>query len=315
MKYLFFDIECSNCFDNIGKMCEFGYVLTDENLKVLRSDDIPMSPGKGHDCRFNLTGRNHEKDLVLAYDHEFYYEQPEFPHFYKRIKNLIEDPDTICFAYSMANDIAHLYNSCNRYKLEPFNYICYDVQKFVAMYLEIKEQMSLHNACKEIVGPNSIVRLHEHLSRDDAEMERIIFAAICELTKKLPSEVLSESESTKVNSMEYMHTLLERGKIRQENKKIRKHYFSLVAVDEVLDAPENKGKRYNVSSKLKKDKNKMSIIEEFVKNNNYFFCGRIKQTDFFLVYDEDNREELLKGFKYPFEGKVLTYQEFLETIK
>ena len=35
MKYLFFDIECSNCFNNIGKMCEFGYVVTDENFKII----------------------------------------------------------------------------------------------------------------------------------------------------------------------------------------------------------------------------------------------------------------------------------------
>ena len=47
MKYLFFDIECSNCFNGIGKMCEFGYVLTDESLRVMKSGEIPMSPGKG----------------------------------------------------------------------------------------------------------------------------------------------------------------------------------------------------------------------------------------------------------------------------
>ena len=62
MKYLFFDIECSNCFQGVGKMCEFGYVLTDENLVVMKTGDIPMSPGKGRGNRFNLTGRKHEKD-------------------------------------------------------------------------------------------------------------------------------------------------------------------------------------------------------------------------------------------------------------
>ena len=46
MKYLFFDIECSNCHGGIGKMCEFGYVLTDENFNIISQDDIPMSPGK-----------------------------------------------------------------------------------------------------------------------------------------------------------------------------------------------------------------------------------------------------------------------------
>ena len=33
MKYLFFDIECANCFDGKGKICEFGYIQTDENFE------------------------------------------------------------------------------------------------------------------------------------------------------------------------------------------------------------------------------------------------------------------------------------------
>lgn len=127
MKYLFFDIECSNCFNGVGKMCEYGYVLTDDNLHTLKADDIPMSPGRRRDSKFNLKGRKNEKDLELAYEDEFYFEQPEFNHFYKQIKSLMEDPDTICFAYSMNNDIAHLYHACKRYGLEPIKYTCYDV--------------------------------------------------------------------------------------------------------------------------------------------------------------------------------------------
>ena len=30
MKYLFFDIECSNCYDKEGKICEFGYTILNE---------------------------------------------------------------------------------------------------------------------------------------------------------------------------------------------------------------------------------------------------------------------------------------------
>ena len=40
MRYLFFDIECSE-----GKsMCSFGYVLTDEKFRILEKDDILMNP-------------------------------------------------------------------------------------------------------------------------------------------------------------------------------------------------------------------------------------------------------------------------------
>ena len=97
MKYLFFDVECSNCHNGIGKLCEFGYVLTDEKFNILAKDDIPMSPGKGHWSRFDLTGRKSERDLVLSYDYDYYYAQPEFPSFYARIKKLMCDKDTICF--------------------------------------------------------------------------------------------------------------------------------------------------------------------------------------------------------------------------
>lgn len=65
MKYLFFDIECSNCFNKIGKICEFGYVLCDENLSILKKGDIPMSPGKGAGNRFHLKGRKKISNLLM----------------------------------------------------------------------------------------------------------------------------------------------------------------------------------------------------------------------------------------------------------
>lgn len=312
MKYLFFDVECSNCFDGIGKVCEFGYVLCDENLNVIKSDDLPMSPGKGSGNRFYLKGRNHEKDIELAYEDEYYYEQPEFPHFFKQIKKLMEDPDTICFAYSMDNDIAHLYNACARYKLEPLNYECYDVQQLVAAYLEKKGQMSLHNACKEIVGPNSVVKLHEHLSRDDAMMEKLIFEAICVLTKKKANELLKESSFAGTNSIEYIDKINKRGKKKLEAKASKTHYYSMVALDEELNSKENKGRRYNVSDKLKKDNNKMAKIVELVKSKNGLFSGRINQSDFFIVTDEKNKQEILDSLKYPFDGEIITFDEFIK---
>ena len=204
MKYLVFDIECSNCFNGIGKMCEFGYVLTDESFNVLREEDIPMSPGRGRENRFHLKGRKHQKDLELAYEYSYYFEQPEFPHFYKKIKKLIEDDDLVCFAFSMDNDIPHLFNSCKRYGLTPFNYVCYDVQKFVAKYYEIDGQISLIDACRRIVGRNSTIKLIEHLSRDDAKMEMMIMEAICVLTGKSSKQLLEESEYAKTNSLEFM---------------------------------------------------------------------------------------------------------------
>ena len=314
MKYLFFDIECSNCFNGVGKMCEFGYVFTDENFNIMKHGDIPMSPGKGRECRFYLKGRKHEKDLELAYEYDYYFNQPEFPSFYNQIKRMMEDPDTICFAYSMDNDIPHLYHACTRYKLQPFNYECYDVQKLVAAYLEKKGQMSLKNACLRIVGPNSVVRLQEHLSRDDAEMERLIFEAICILTKTDSKALLEQSQFARTNSIEYMERIKERGKRKRLKTAGHELYNSLAVPDEELDKPENVGRRYNISGELKADLNALKVTINLIKHKNGILCNRISKSDYFIAYNDKNKEEIIKGFKHPFEGQVLTYEEFITSI-
>ena len=314
MKYLFFDVECSNCHNGIGKLCEFGYVLTDEKFNIIAKDDIPMSPGKGHWSRFDLTGRKGEHDLVLAYDCDYYYSQPEFPHFYSRIKKLMCDKDTICFAYSMGNDIRHIHNTCERYKLEPLNYECYDVQMLVAHHLNQKGQMKLENACKTIVGSSSLIGLEEHLSRDDAKMEMMVFEAICNREQKDSTMLLDESLFAKTNSIEFIDRIRNRSNKKQIIEAERHHYFSMVAPDDILDAPENKGKRYYVSDKLKRDKVKMSLILETVKNRGGLLSGRLNQTDILIATDDKNREEILNSLKHSFDGEILTYQEFLEKI-
>lgn len=315
MKYLFFDIECSNCFNGVGKMCEFGYVLTDENFNIMKHGDIPMSPGKGRECRFYLKGRKHEKDLELAYDYDYYYSSPEFPSFYNQIKKLVEDPDTICFAYSMDNDIPHLHHACTRYRLKPLNYTCYDVQKLVAQYLEIKGQMSLKNACLRIVGPNSVVKLQEHLSRDDAEMERLIFEAICILTKTNSKELLEQSRFASTNSIEYMNHLKERDQRKRLKTAGHDLYRSLIVSDSDLDKPEYIEKRYNISGALKADMPLLKSTIELIKSKDGILCNKLSKTDFFIVYDDKNKEEILKNFKHPFEGKIITYQEFVSETK
>ena len=82
MRYLFFDIECCNGRD----ICEFGYVITDENFNILEKDDIIINP----ENKFNLTGRPGGRNISLFYSKDVYYKAKTFPHYYDRIKKLIE---------------------------------------------------------------------------------------------------------------------------------------------------------------------------------------------------------------------------------
>ncbi len=312
MKYLFFDVECANCFNGVGKICEFGYVLTDENFKTLMSDDIPMSPGNGKENRFYLKGRKGEKDLELAYDESFYKEQPEFPAFYKQIKKIMEDQNTICFAFSMENDIHHLASTCARYKLNQINFTCYDVQKLAAKYLELNRQIGLENACKRIVGPHALVKLQAHLSRDDSFMEMMILEALCELNNTKSDSLLKECEYAKTNSIEFMNRAKEKKTKKRVKTKGHELYSSLSIPHEDIDNPDYIGKRYNFSGELKSHFEELNLAISKVKENGGVLCNNLSKTDFFIVFDETNKKDILDGFKRPFEGRVLTFKEFMD---
>lgn len=311
MNYLFFDIECSNCFNGIGKICEFGYVLCDDNLNVIRQGDIPMSPGKGRENRFRLKDRTHEKDIELAYDYDYYFAQPEFPSFYNRIKRMMEEPDTICFAFSMGNDIRYLNNTCVRYKLEPLNYICYDMQIIAGRYLEKSGQISLKSACLEIVGSHSLVQLQEHLSRDDAMMEKMILESICNRQQIKTTELLKQSNFAKTNSLDYINCFKESKKRKRDTKEGNNLYKSIVISDEELDKEEYIGKRYNVSSVIKCHPEVLKKTIDAIKAKNGVFTNNLEKTDCLIVFDEKNKESIIKTVKGRFSGEYITLEELL----
>lgn len=91
-------------------------------------------------------------------------------------------------------------------------------------------------------------------------------------------------------------------------------YNSLAVDESELDKPENVGRRYNISGELKADLNALKVTINLIQSNNGILCNKISKSDFFIVYDDKNKEEILKSFKHPFDGQVLTYQEVLSTI-
>ncbi len=312
MKYLFFDIECSNCFNGIGKMCEFGYVLTDEKFLIISKGDIVMSPGKGRNNRFHLEERQNRDDIQLGYDYEYYLSQPEFPSFYNRIKSLMEDADTICFAFSMDNDILHLHHSCTRYGLVPFDYSCYDVQKLAAKYMGIKGQMSQEKAFIDIVGPNEYVKMHEHQPDDDAKMEMKIFQAICELEKKSSKELLEENYSFRTYSLDFIKEFEDRKNAKKLKTKAYDLYRANTMFMPELDNEENRGRRYALSGRLKNKPETVQMILDKVKSINGISCDNIKFSDFFIVKDEKDKEFFIRRFEEPYQGEFITFDELMK---
>lgn len=308
MKYLFFDVECSNCFNGVGKLCEFGYVLTDENFKIILKDEIPMSPGKGKESRFHLTGRKGQKDIELGYDYKYYFSQPEFPHFYEKIKKLMTAQDTICFAFAAENDVSHIHNTCKRYRLEPLNYQYYDIQKFAKSYLEDKEETGLKAAFDRIVGKGYGVGLQEHSSSDDAKMTMMVFEAICALEKTTSKVYLSLKKP--MNSRGFMDYLAKKAQEKSIRTKLYDDYINIAKKDiEGRNTDEIIGKRCIISGEIKRQEETFNKAISEIHKNGGVCVLKINDSDFFLVKDEKNKNDIEKSLKEPYYGKFVILSE------
>lgn len=181
--YLFFDIECANCFGGVGKMCSFGYVLTDSDFNILESDDIVMNP----ECEFDwylFSG----KGATLAYDREYFRKQPSFPAFYEKIRSLLSRPDNQNFVFGEINDVGFVVTAVERYGCQWFDFSACNVEKIVFVENEIFGRLGAR--CNLLGIDNSDIT--EHKSQDDSVMTMRLLKAFCEKTGENPDQLVQK---------------------------------------------------------------------------------------------------------------------------
>jgi hypothetical protein len=325
MNYLFVDFECANCFGGVGKICEFGYVLTDEKFNVIRTDDIPMSPGSGLDCRFNLKGRKGGRDLVLAEDEDFYYSCPEFPEYYQHIRKLFENKDTQVFGYSVKNDILFLDGTIKRYNKEEFNYVAYDIQAMMKYYSENREKfLGLKSALIQLGLENKLVQFKEHLPRDDAFMSMLVVKEMCKNLEVTLPQLIELSPSCKIDVLPYIKDFVTNKAKKPRDDKDSKCEFKIMKTAQImwgdfyrensllLEKEESIGKIITISAKIKEDINVLEQVIQLIKKRHLVAYDRIVGADMILVANEEDKERLLKHFIHPYNGKFVLYNDFID---
>lgn len=169
MRYLAFDIECCN-----GKhICEFGYVITDENFREVEKCVLTINP----ESEFKLTGRQDSRDLRLCFDADVYCRSPLFTEYYDKIKSLLEASEQIIIGHAVSNDAGFLRTACKRYHLTPINFSFFDSQRCYSMFADIKDKISLERAEEglKLQKPE-----HSHRSDDDALASLQLVQAMCQ---------------------------------------------------------------------------------------------------------------------------------------
>lgn len=185
MKYLFFDIECANCYTGKGKIYSFGYVLTDENFNVIGApEDILMNPDSNFDP--------YVRKKILAYDKKMFKSLPKFDEIYPTIKNMMTAEDTLCFGYGIQNDLHFLEDDCNRYGLPIIEAKTFDIQRLI----EIAENEKAKKLDAEYTERTGKEERGTHRSDEDAVRTAEIAKSICLKQNKKLHEYFLEKDGT-----------------------------------------------------------------------------------------------------------------------
>ena len=170
MNYLFFDVECANSFDGVGKICEFGYVLTDENLNVIKQGIHLINP----DAEFDW----YVKYKIISYAIKEYEKAPKYPKIYRmHIQELVELPDTLYVGHGVRDDIKYLNDEANRYNLPRFERRCIDSSQIHRRFYNLPQTKGLKAIVKELeIGDHK--KLHN--SEYDAKMTWEYVKRMCE---------------------------------------------------------------------------------------------------------------------------------------
>lgn len=184
MKYLFFDIECANCYSGKGKIYSFGYLLTDEKFNIIHGpEDLLVNPDSNFDP--------YVKKNILAYDKGIFKTLPKFNQVYDSINKLMTEDDTLCFGYGITNDLRFLQNDCKRYGLPYIHARVCEIQKLIEL-VEGNKARKLDVEYVERTGDNE---RKTHRSDEDALRTAKVAQCICEKFNKKLHECFLESDN------------------------------------------------------------------------------------------------------------------------
>lgn len=221
MNYVFFDVECANCLNGEGKICSFGYVKTDENFNVLKKKDILIDPV----APFLLGNAKTGDGIKLAYPLFRFQRAYTFPHYYKEIKKLLEDPSNLCFGFAVFQDVSYISYTCRRYSLPIIEFKFFDIQK---MEKEINHRKN-NSGLDHLVEEYHLDTFTYHRSDDDALMSMEVLKALLEKNQLKVEDLLSRFPNSFDRTDNLLKELERRKKVKAakkaHNEKVRKLFM------------------------------------------------------------------------------------------
>ena len=216
--FVFFDCECANTFDGVGKICSLGYVICDDDLNIIESEDVVMNP----ECDFDWYLLSGKGDCKLAYSKDYFRIKPNYESYYKDIKKLLTTGNRYIAGFAVSNDVGFVNDACERYELPYIQFRAFDLERYLERKYEKKQKLV---EWAQEFGVN-VAKFQSHKSEDDAIMTALCLKAECMRTGLSVEEILTSKEGKNcfVSNEQILEQAAERAYRREMTEKIKRLY-------------------------------------------------------------------------------------------
>ena len=216
--FVFFDCECANTFDGVGKICSLGYVICDDDLNVIESEDVVMNP----ECDFDWYLLSGKGDCKLAYSKDYFRIKPNYEAYYKDIKKLFTTGNRYIAGFAVSNDVGFVNDANGRYELPYIQFRAFDLERYLERKYEKKQKLV---EWAEEFGV-TVEKFMSHKSVDDAMMTMLCLKAECERTGQNVEQIFTSPEGKNcfVSNEQILEQAAERAYRREVMEKIKRLY-------------------------------------------------------------------------------------------
>lgn len=301
MRYLFFDCECANCYNHEGKICSFGYVITDEAFKTLEERDLVINPDAPFDPHVLGVGSN---SIDLAYTPIRFQHASKFDAVFPQISALIGDSDSVVFGYAIENDVGFLFSECRRYHLVLPKFAFYDIQDIYRLYRKWDRSPSLEDALKDLEVPFDDYA--EHQSSDDAKMSMLLLKKIvnqtgCSLSNLFLTFPTCKDTTDLFTLQEQVAKPSSRDLGLPYDSEFRDNmriFYEFIGYSDP-EAPSHslEGRRFLFSSLTRQDVKALLLTANQIADRSGLIVRYLKEATDYVVYDEQEKTEVSPLFE------------------
>lgn len=272
--FVFFDCECANNFDGKGKICSLGYVICDDDLNIIESEDVVINP----ECEFDWYLFSSKSECQLAYSKDYFRSKPNFESYYKSIKKLLTTGNRYIAGFSVKNDIHFLNDTCERYNLPFIQLHAFDVENFLNRTFGQKKKLLVW---AESLGVN-VEKYQNHKSEDDAILTMLCIKSYCKKNNILVDELFSKNKNDFISSEQIL--------LQTDNEIYKKEVTEKINRLFGKKSPKPRfktvlNKKFAISKSLMND---VDVVFELVKKiyENGGTTFEVLNTDGFIVFEK-----------------------------